>query len=116
MLIGESDCWAFDAEFFHTRLQRGALESEVFGCAALSADFPVALHQHFFDVCSFNFFDGFACSFMRPKRNDFDIVLTGEPAMVEIYFLGYKSVSWIRNETPSGVVFVSSAQYLRTPP
>jgi hypothetical protein len=77
--IGESDRWALDPELLHSRLQSGSFESEVFGCAALSADFPVARRQHFFDVCSFNLFDGFACSFMRPKGNNVDFVLAGEP-------------------------------------
>ena len=44
--IGSPNCpsgsWPFDSEFFHSRLQSGALESEAFGCAAFSTDFPVA--------------------------------------------------------------------------
>ena len=76
---GPSGSWPFDTEFFHSRLQSGSFQSEVFGCTVLSTDLPVARRQHFFDVCSFNLFDGFACSFMRPKRNNFDFVLAGEP-------------------------------------
>ena len=48
--IGLSGSRPLDTEFFHSRLQSGALESEAFGCAAFSTDFPVARHQHFFDV------------------------------------------------------------------
>ncbi len=40
--IGPSGSRPLDTEFFHSRLQSGALESEAFGCAALSTDFPVA--------------------------------------------------------------------------
>ncbi len=50
----------FNSEFFHSRLQCGSLESEVFGRAVLSTDFPVARFQHFFDVCSFNLLDRLA--------------------------------------------------------
>ena len=48
--IGPSGFRPLDTEFFHSRLQGGALESEVLGCAALSANLPIARHQHFFDV------------------------------------------------------------------
>ena len=48
--IGPSGFRPLDTEFFHSRLQGGALESEVLGCAAFSADFPIARHQYFFDV------------------------------------------------------------------
>jgi len=42
--IGLSGSRPLDTEFFHSRLQSGALESEAFGCAAFSTDFPVARH------------------------------------------------------------------------
>ena len=77
--IGPSGPRTFDSEFFHARLQSGSFESEVFGCTILATDLPVACRQHFFDVCSFNLFDRFACLFMRPKRNNVDVVLAGEP-------------------------------------
>lgn len=42
--LSPSGCRPLDTEFFHSRLQSGALESEAFGCAAFSTDFPVARH------------------------------------------------------------------------
>lgn len=42
--LSPSGCRPLDTEFFHSRLQSGALESEAFCCAAFSTDFPVARH------------------------------------------------------------------------
>ena len=58
--VRSSDRRPLNAEFFHSRLQRGSLESEVFGCAVLSTDFPAARLQDFFDVRFFNLFDRLA--------------------------------------------------------
>ena len=79
--IGPSGPRTFDTEFFHSRLQSGALESEAFGCAAFSTDFPVARRQHFFHVCSFNFFDGFAALLMGLKRIICELEVPGEPVV-----------------------------------
>ena len=61
-----SDRRPLNPKSFHSRLQSSSLESEAFGCTVFSTDFPSALLQYTYDVCTLNVFQVLALSLVGP--------------------------------------------------